>query len=89
MLTLATCDDPDNMDRKGLAVLVRQGFESELFPDFCKYMYAYCRKHNILHSEAAKHIIVQDVYVQYFKKSTEKKEENKCVQTEYGEDKSC
>ena len=91
MLTLVTCDDPDKMSREELAVLVRQGFEDELFPDFCRYMYEYCRKHNITHSEAAKHIIVQDVYVQYLKKSTEKKEECKCVSVnkDYSDDRSC
>lgn len=43
-----------------------QYFHLCLIPEFNHYMYAYCRKHNVLHTEAFKHIIVQDVFEQYF-----------------------
>ena len=50
----------DNMKPEELAVLVRQAFEICLMPDFCRYMYSYCRSNNVLHTEACKHIIVQE-----------------------------
>ena len=84
-------DDP-NIERDDLAVLARQGFESELCPEFNRYVYEYCRKHRILHSEACKHIIVQDVYVQYMKKmELGDKGVNACVSVnkEYSDDRSC
>lgn len=82
--------DNPNINRDDLAVLVRQGFESELCPEFNRYMYSYCRKHNILHSEACKHIIVQDVYVQMMK-NMENKEVKACVPVDkdYSDDRSC
>ena len=82
-------DDP-NIKRDDLAVLVRQGFEGELCPEFNRYVYEYCRKHHILHSEACKHIIVQDVYVQMMK-NMENKEVKACVPVDkdYSDDRSC
>lgn len=82
-------DDP-NIERDDLAILALQGFERELCPEFNRYVYEYCRKHRILHSEACKHIIVQDVYVQMMK-NMENKEVKQCVPVnkDYSDDRSC
>ena len=82
-------DDPD-ISREDLAILALQAFERELCPEFNRYIYAYCRKHNIMHSMACQHIIVQDVYVQMMKKS-ENKEVKACVPVDkdYSDDRSC
>lgn len=82
-------DDP-NIERDDLAILALQGFERELCPEFNRYVYEYCRKHRILHSEACKHIIVQDVYVQMMK-NMENKEVKQCVSVnkDYSDDRSC
>lgn len=82
-------DDPD-ISRENLAILALQAFERELCPEFNRYIYEYCRKHNIMHSMACQHIIVQDVYVQMMK-NMENKEVNKCVPVDkdYSDDRSC